>query len=269
MEPFQFHQLSEQVELKYKGGTRGPASNFTPSGKLLICLFWLRNGFTYRFLSWLFEIPSLATVKQYLDDAKKCLLEILTPLVSFPAETRRNLAGSFYGGIVTLVIDGAEQEVYSSSDKDLSYTSFSGKKNYHTFSKLIGVSPNGGIMFVSKSFLGGMNDLNLVQMPENLKALKVDDDEFILADRGFRGMEKYNILTENTPTTFSSEPDYASKFRGIRVKVENGILWVKTWKACGMLYRVHPKKIQKALQKHHQMWSICCGLVNYVMFPSE
>jgi hypothetical protein len=52
---------------------RGPESEFTLLQKLLLCLFWLRNGFTYRFLAWLFEIGSIDTVKNYVDQTKQLL----------------------------------------------------------------------------------------------------------------------------------------------------------------------------------------------------
>jgi hypothetical protein len=173
-------------------------------------------------------------------------------------------AQDFFGANITLIIDGAEHEIYSFTDKRLSYVTFSGKKSYHTLTKLIGVSPTGEILFISKSYPGGMNDLNLVQMPDVLNTIAVSDEEFILADRGFRGMEDYRILTPYTETTASHLPTYDKKFKAIRVKVENGILHVRRWRICHSLFRVKPMDIRAALRKHHQIWLICAALVNFV-----
>jgi hypothetical protein len=185
-------------------------------------------------------------------------------LVQVPAEARCASETCPNGGNITVIIDGAEHEIYSSTDKQLSYVTFSGKKSYHTLTKLIAVSPTGEILFISKSFPGGMNDLNLIQMPEILNAIQVSDDEFILADRGFRGMEDYRILTPYTETNASRFTTYDKKFKAIRVKVENGILQVRRWRICHTLFRVKPMDIRAAMRKHHQIWLICAALVNFV-----
>jgi hypothetical protein len=260
-----FMDLARLAEARGNKRGRGPESDFNTYQKLLMCLFWLRNGFTYRFLAWLFEIGSLDTVKNYVDQARQLLQDILSPVVAFPEESERMLsAQDLFGGNITVIIDGAEHEIYSSTDKQLSYVTFSGKKSYHTLTKLIAVSPTGEILFISKSFPGGMNDLNLIQMPEILNAIQVSDDEFNLADRGFRGMEDYRILTPYTETNASRFTTYDKKFKAIRVKVENGILQVRRWRICHTLFRVKPMDIRAAMRKHHQIWLICAALVNFV-----
>jgi hypothetical protein len=160
------------------------------------------------------------------------------------------------------VIDGAEQEVLACSEKTVSKATFSGKKNYHTFTKLLVVSPKGKIYFVSRSFPGSMNDLNLMTLTENWKHLQVSTDEVILADDGFKGYAEQNIWTTSTETSKSSSPSYRSDFKAIRVIVENAISQVKKWKICSTLWKVKVKDLDKALEKHHKMWTICVGMVN-------
>ena len=67
---------------------------------------------------------------------------------------------------IVMVIDGTEKEVVTSTTKKKTTITYSGKKNYHTFTKLIGVGLNGHIWYVSPSYGEHLNDLNLVDFPE-------------------------------------------------------------------------------------------------------
>jgi hypothetical protein len=67
---------------------------------------------------------------------------------------------------------------------------YSGKKRKHTFTILIGVTPKGHILFVSLTYNGSNNDLNLIEYPENHVWNYITEDEYIMADKGFRGMTK-------------------------------------------------------------------------------
>jgi hypothetical protein len=215
---FEFSSLLHSLSVMEKKGTRGPPKKFNLQMRLVLCLIYLKCGLSFRFLSWMFNI-SLDTVHYYILEVIDLLYNFFG-IPSIPAKEERLKDGvEFYGKIVTLVIDGVEQEIVSSVDKKISKITFSGKKNYHTLTKL----RKGKIYFVSRSFPGGMNDLNLLQLTENWKHLSVSDVELIFADDGFKGHGEYKIYTTNTTTSCSDTFGYKNEFKSIRVIVENVI----------------------------------------------
>src|SRR5687767_4905744 len=67
---------------------------------------------------------------------------------------------------ITMVIDGTEQKIVASTDRRKVTITFSGKKQVHTCTKLIGVGLSGKVWYVSPSYPGHLNDLNLYQFSE-------------------------------------------------------------------------------------------------------
>ena len=89
-----------------------------------------------------------------------------------------------------------EHEISTCSDEFIEKATFSGKKRYHTFTKLIAVTKEGYIWFISKSFPGANNDINLCNFPSNQIFKCLSKNEKIAADEGFKGLEQFSIYTQ-------------------------------------------------------------------------
>ena len=112
--------------------------------RLLLTLLWLRQYPSLKLLAWIFRIDP-STVSRTLLNVLDKLWRFLEPKLEIPSTvTERMLTGKRIGMFfVIMVIDGAEQQVLESIHKYKKNITFSGKKHIHTFTKLIGVSPNG------------------------------------------------------------------------------------------------------------------------------
>ena len=60
---------------------------------------------------------------------------------------------------------------------------YSSYKNHNTYKDLIGISPGGAIVFVSKLFPGSISDKKLTERSGLLEL--VENGDSIMADRGF------------------------------------------------------------------------------------
>ena len=49
--------------------------------------------------------------------------------------------------------------------------------------------------------------------------------------------------------------------------MENSIAEIKKWKICEGKYFTKMTNLQNAKEDHHQIWSICAGLVNLFVMP--
>jgi hypothetical protein len=229
--------------------------------RLMVTLTWLRNGISQNFLAFIFRC-SQATVSRILHDTVDNLYQIADAAIKIPEEDEReSLSESFEGKQIVLVVDGAEQRVLSSTDKLLQNINFSGKKHLHTFTKLLAVDPvEGKIRFISGSYPGSVNDLNLVQMPENSLKYALKDDEYILGDAGFKGMLHENIIAY---TSKEMEGAVDKNFKRIRVIVENAIRGVRRWKICYHTFNgTHKDNIIELRNWHHCIWKVCAWLSN-------
>ena len=95
-----------------------------------------------------------------------------------------------------LVVDGMGHEINLCSDEYIKKSTFSGKKKYNTFTKLIAVTKEGFIWFISKSYPGSINDINLCNFPSNQIYKYLSPDEKIAGDEGFKGLEHFSIMTQ-------------------------------------------------------------------------
>ena len=94
----------------------------------------------------------------------------------------------FHGKIVVIILDGVEQQIVEHVDARSKMTR-SGKKSYHTVTKLVGVNPYGVPMIISKSYLP-CSDLSVCNMQEVLSLLKqLGEDESVGGDPAFIGLD--------------------------------------------------------------------------------
>lgn len=187
--------------------------------------------------------------------------------ICFPdLEERRKIFFNVDNEVFSTIIDGMEQKVMSSSDKGINSAIFSGKKKYHTLTKLIAVSRTGYIWFLSSSYFGSISDINLTEFPENFVYKKLTSEEKIMGDKGFRGLEKFNIYSLLKGK--SKDVDLFNRnFKHYRSVVENVIGQIKFFKICKEEFKIKMKNYQNARYKHHLIYMTVCSLLNEYVLP--
>ena len=106
--------------------------------------------------------------------------------MAWPSETERRENGIQLrdGRLITMVVDCSEQPVVVSTNDEAEDACFSMKAHDHTFSVLVGCSPKNGKFYVkSKSYTGKTTDQEIF----NDIYFRLEEDEYILADKGFSG----------------------------------------------------------------------------------
>lgn len=159
-----------------------------------------------------------------------------------------------------------EHEINSCSDQYIQKSTYSGKKKYNTFTKLIAVTKEGFIWFISKSFPGSLNDINLCNFPSNKIYKSLSKDEKIAGDEGFKGLEQFSIYTQLDAQT-PLEEKFNRNFKHYRCVVENSISHIRKWKICYHKFYSKVMDLNKALEEHHFIVEIVAGLVNKFSMP--
>ncbi|XP_065064833.1 uncharacterized protein LOC135691031 [Rhopilema esculentum] len=139
-------------------------------------------------------------------------------------------------------------------------------KHHNTWKSLIGVSPNGAIIFVSKLWSGKVSDREITLKSGVLSLLEPGDN--IMADRGFN---IFDILpcgvSLNIPPFKGSrsqltpqEAEETANIAAVRIHVERAIGRVKNYH---ILDGVLPLSLYPVA---NQIFTVCCYLTNFLPF---
>ena len=82
-----------------------------------------------------------------------------------------------------VIIDTTEIFIEQPRVPELQQMTFSNYKNHNTFKSLVGISPDGVIIFVSKLYPGSISDKELTRRSGLYNLLEKGDS--VMADRGF------------------------------------------------------------------------------------
>ncbi|KAK2153699.1 hypothetical protein NP493_2271g00004 [Ridgeia piscesae] len=165
---------------------------------------------------------------------------------------------------IRVIIDCCEFFVEQSTHFRRQGNLYSSYKNHSTFKCLIGISPNGGVMFVSDAFEGSMSDNDIVKKSGFLD--KLDAGDLILADRGFtiRDMLYAKQVDLNIPPFLQGrnrltvgEEITTKQIARVHIYVERAIERIKKFR---LLKRVIPLSLQPVFS---QMVFVAGCLVNF------
>ena len=98
-----------------------------------------------------------------------------------------------------IIIDCTELFCQSPSSLNRQNSHFSHYKHHVTYKGLIGIAPSGAITFISQLYSGSISDKEIVNRCGILRKELWDDNDSVMADRGF------TIEDELKPPTCSTE----------------------------------------------------------------
>ena len=112
----------------------------------------------------------------------------------------------------------------------------------HTFSILAAAVPNGHIYFLSLSYSGSKNDLNIYNMMENQIHLSLNSKEYIIPDKGYCGLDKQfpNMIIpikRGEESISLDEQRYNDEIAKTRIVVENAFACIKRFSICQHTFR--------------------------------
>lgn len=239
--------------------------------QLALTLVWMRQYCIEAMLGWIFGV-SESTVYKYNRVTLSILFSRLKPTVSLLSSEERLKNGvSLRGAQITVIGDGSEQQIITFTQKQLEQVTYSAKKGRHTFTKLLYCSPTGIPYFISHSYPGSMNDLNLCHLPENEIFSKLESWEYVGFDGGFKGTDKLHKVVlpieENGKGPLdSNETKFNNEFCAIRTVVENVFAHIKQWSICRYPFRAN-KGMDKMREEHNMVWTVCTAMVKRFIGP--
>ena len=173
-----------------------------------------------------------------------------------------------------VIVDATELKIQVPSSLQKHSETYSTYKSHTTFKSLIGVDPNGGIMFVSQLFEGSISDKQIVLRSGFLETVKqkvqcgeLKEGDAIMADKGFDiGDDLAKVkLKLNIPPFLRDkvgfEEDDVIKTQTIahhRIHVERAIGKVRRFK---IFHSVIPVSMFGSI---NQIWSVACFLSNFL-----
>lgn len=179
--------------------------------------------------------------------------------ITFGDYASRVLEGKrWFNSIITFVLDGTEQKIHSSANIFTESNFFSTKKQQHSVTLLIIISPTGRILFISECFYGSIVDFELVIRTMFGWVPKLTILDGGAGDSGFRGLRPYGVNIY-TPTTAHKTPIY-KEFSRIRIKVENKIATLKIFEALHAEIREPILNNPRMLEMHSRKWRVVGAL---------
>ncbi|XP_069128215.1 uncharacterized protein [Argopecten irradians] len=162
-------------------------SSLTKFQKMILVLMRLKLNLPVTYLADKFKV-SASTVSRTFLNTLNIMYMMLKPLIYWPSKEERRETmpmefRKYFGLKVAVIIDCFE--VFSERPSDLTARAqtWSSYKHHNTVKFLIGISPQGTIVFISDAYGGRASDKFITNDSEFLDRLEYGD--LVLADRGF------------------------------------------------------------------------------------
>lgn len=221
---------------------RGPHPSLSPVNQLFLLLVWLKNGFSLSHTAWLFHTPK-STVSRYIITWVNFVHFSLGSLPIWPTkqQVQETMPESFKRTYPTTrcIIDCTELFCQSPSSLNIQNGHFSHYKHHVTYKGLIGIAPSGAITFISQLYSGSISDKAIVNRCGILKKELWDDNDSVMADRGFTIEDELKCLNVqlNIPAFLDGreqltkgEVKESQSIASVRIHVERAIQRVKKFR---------------------------------------
>ena len=189
---------------------RGPRPSLSPVNQLFLLLVWLKCGFSLPHTVWLFDTPK-STVIRYLITWINFLYFSLGGLPIWPTkeQVQETMPECFKTTYPTTrcIIDCTELFCQSPSSLSIQSGLFSYYKHHVTYKGLLGIAPSGAITFISQLYSGSVSDKEIVKRSGLLNKELWDENDAIMADRGFTIEEELSEINVklNIPDFWKAE----------------------------------------------------------------
>ena len=261
-------QMSDDERQRTSGA--GPHCTLTEEDQLLIVLIRLRVGSAERDLAIRFGV-SESTVCRIFQKWINYLYLRLGSLPIWPSweSVEGSMPNCFKESYPTTfaIIDATELFCEVPASLSLQSQCYSSYKSHTTMKGLVGIAPNGAIVFISTLYNGSISDRELTIKSGFLDLLPVvPKGKAIMADRGFDIQDllaKHDILLNIPPFKgaghLQKEDVIATqRIASVRIHVERVIGQVK--QRYHLLQGVIPLSMVGSI---NQIWTVCCLLTNY------
>ena len=117
---------------------------------------------------------------------------------------------------------------------------------------------------MSKSYQGSKSDMELMELPENGFWRHLNNNEFIMVDKGFRGLDRLypNICIPFFHDEIGDRKEFNHELSHYRIIVENVFAQIKKWKICSFPLNLKFKNMRDALEKHDKIWRTIAFFTN-------
>jgi hypothetical protein len=246
----EFRVILSRVEPEWQrqviGGYKRPGRDYKleVADMVLCLLLYYRSYTTQIFVGYLFGIDDSRVSRN---------IRALEPILSrvMAIQKTRHLSQK---EVEEMLVDATGQPIERPIKGQKKY--YSGKKKRHTLKTEIRTTLEGRIVHVSKSKPGAIHDFALHKqappLPKNTRAF---------VDSGYQGLDKYHPQTELPFKASKNKPldqegkAYNQALSRIRVKIENVLAQIKTFKIMAERYRNKRKR-------YNIKFNIIAGIVN-------
>lgn len=206
--------------------------------QFLLTIIKLRLNFDFTYLGMIFECHR-TTVSRIFENVIDIIYSRFKNFVFWPSRELicNNMPKCFkdsFGDNVTIIIDCFEVTLERPSNLEAAAKTWSDYKHNQTMKFLIGISPQGFIMFISKAYGGRASDKFIVQDSGFLE--KLNPGDLILADRGFSiddmvklycARVKYPAFLKGKKQLGEQDIENTRKLASVRIHVERVIRQLK------------------------------------------
>ena len=249
------------------GKKRGPPRALNPLNEYFLTLIRLKLGLQERDIADRFGI-SQGTVSVIFNTWLSLLYHHLSKLDFWPSQdsVKKLMPNEFSDTAYAntrIIIDATELFIEKPSDLSLQSVTWSNYKSHNTLKGLVGISPYGGVTFVSELWAGSISDIELTKKSGLLDRLEPGDN--VMADKGFNIEEllQAHHITLNIPPFMKngalSENDVilTRSIASLRIHVERAIERIKNFR---ILTGTIPNSIHGSTV--NKMFFVCSMLTN-------
>lgn len=207
---------------------------------------------------------SFSTTFRWIKIGIEILYHLSVNDIKFPSnlmKTKKNSTLIFDKKIV-LILDGKEQAISTPSDSNYENETYSGKYKSHTLNLIVGCDPiNYKVLFVSRSYQGSKTDQVIFDSLD--WKIILNDDEYILTDKGFNG--EFVISKKNYHEIFDPSNNYELITKIIdkkRIVIENIFAVASRFAICSNRIKMKMYCLEDYTLLHHKIWMIVFFLYN-------